>query len=89
MFAARSTSCNRVLFRTTSVDSRRSFWLHRPVRWIAFLGLILLQCGCNTLVNRRDLYTPPADPFQVSEGAVRVSRSAPPPPAEGPRPEFR
>src|ERR1700720_2630863 len=57
-FAARSTSCNRVLWSAAFVDSRRSFWLHRRVRWIALLGFVLLQCGCNTLVNRRDLYTP-------------------------------
>jgi hypothetical protein len=88
-FAARSTSCNRVLSSAAFVDSARRFWLHRSLRWIALLGLVLLQCGCNTLANRRDLYTPPADPFQVSEGAVRVSRAAPAPPAAGPRPEFR
>ena len=59
-----------------------------PVRSIALLALVLLQCSCTTLVNRRDLYSPEPDSATMPPG-VRAAKTAPAPPAAGPRPEFR
>ena len=32
------------------------------VKWLALFLLVLLQCSCTTLVNRRDLYSPEPAP---------------------------
>jgi hypothetical protein len=32
------------------------------MKWPAIIALMLLQCSCTTLVNRRDLYSPEPDP---------------------------
>ena len=32
------------------------------VKWVALMGLILLQCSCTTPVTRRDLYSPEPGP---------------------------
>ena len=57
------------------------------VKWLALFLLIVLQCSCTTLVNRRDLYSP--EPAPDSREAVRqmttvtttttMRREAPPP----------
>jgi len=47
--------------RTQLTGSRASDSIMR-VKWIALIGLILLQCSCTTLVTRRDLYSPEPAP---------------------------
>jgi hypothetical protein len=32
------------------------------MKWLALLLLVVLQCSCTTLVNRRDLYSPEPAP---------------------------
>src|ERR1700736_4696454 len=47
--------------RTQLTGSRGSDSIVR-VKWIALIGLILLQCSCTTPVTRRDLYSPEPGP---------------------------
>src|SRR5438128_831614 len=35
------------------------------VKWLVLLLLVILQCSCTTLVNRRDLYSPEPAPDSV------------------------
>src|SRR5438132_14159023 len=46
--------------RPTFTSAR--FWLHHPREWLALLLLVLLQCSCTTLADRRDLYSPEPAP---------------------------
>lgn len=32
------------------------------VKWLALFALLILECSCTTLANRRDLYSPQPDP---------------------------
>jgi hypothetical protein len=32
------------------------------MKWLALLLLVVLQCSCTTVVNRRDLYSPEPGP---------------------------
>jgi hypothetical protein len=50
----------------TSQDASVSI---ETVKWLALFLLIVLQCSCTTLVNRRDLYSP--EPGPDSGEAVR------------------
>ncbi|MEP7014948.1 MAG: hypothetical protein ABI925_05875 [Verrucomicrobiota bacterium] len=54
------------------IDTRSSFCLHRAVKWLALLLLIVLESSCTTLVNRRDLYSPEPAP-DSREMARRMS----------------
>jgi hypothetical protein len=38
------------------------FWLHRAVKYVALLMVLLLECSCTNFVNRRDLYSPEPAP---------------------------
>jgi hypothetical protein len=42
------------------------------VKWLALLTLMVLECSCTTLVNRRDLYSPEPAP-DAREVARRMS----------------
>jgi hypothetical protein len=44
------------------VDRVAGFCLHRRVKWLVLGALIIMQCSCTTLVNRRDLYSPHQEP---------------------------
>jgi len=47
------------------IDKLSRFCLHRAVKWLALVLLIVLFGGansCTTLVNRRDLYSPEPAP---------------------------
>src|SRR5215472_11054385 len=46
---------------SSSVDVRASVCFHAAVKWFAIF-LLLVQCSCTTLVNRRDLYSPERAP---------------------------
>jgi hypothetical protein len=35
------------------------------VKWLLLGALVLLQCSCTTLVNRRDLYSPEPSPYAM------------------------
>jgi len=35
------------------------------VKWLVLLLVVVLQCSCTTLVNRRDLYSPEPAPDSV------------------------
>jgi hypothetical protein len=35
------------------------------VKWLLLFFLVVLQCSCTTLVNRRDLYSPEPAPDSV------------------------
>jgi hypothetical protein len=35
------------------------------MKWLVLLLLVVLQCSCTTLVNRRDLYSPEPAPDSV------------------------
>jgi hypothetical protein len=35
------------------------------VRWLGLLLLIVLECSCTTLANRRDLYSPEPSPTSI------------------------
>jgi hypothetical protein len=40
----------------------RAFVCIGAVKWLALLLLVVLQCSCTTLANRRDLYSPEPAP---------------------------
>jgi hypothetical protein len=42
------------------------------VKWLALLTLMVLECSCTTLVNRRDLYSPEPGP-DAREVAQRMT----------------
>lgn len=46
------------------VDRRGRFCLHRAVKFPAALALPLLLVGCDTLENRRDLYSPEVELYR-------------------------
>jgi hypothetical protein len=40
----------------------RAFVCISAVKWLALFLLVVLQCSCTTLANRRDLYSPDRGP---------------------------
>jgi len=57
----------------TRVDSPSLVWLHRRVKWLAVISLVVLFAAansCTTLVNRHDLYSP--EPAPDSREAIDV-----------------
>ena len=61
-----------VFDRNARIDTQSRFCLHRAVKWLALLLLVVLQCSCTTLANRRDLYSP-APASDSREMARRMS----------------
>ena len=52
---------DQVVVRDALTGGRR-FGCIIGVKWLAFVLVLVLECSCTTLVNRRDLYSPEPGP---------------------------
>ena len=72
----------------------RAFVCISAVKWLALLLLVVLQCSCTTLANRRDLYSPDPGPdskemARRTSGTTTTTTTTTTHSEELPAPEFR
>ena len=62
-------------FTCHRVDTIDSFCMHRRVKWLPVLLLLVLHCSCTTLSNRRDLYSPEPSPTSYEYARQRLGKT--------------